>query len=65
MAFLRTENKKSGTYLRIVENRRNEAGKTAQHTLYNLGRAPTITVRPHYAPSVNGSMNLAEASSPT
>lgn len=45
MAFLRTENKKSGTYLRIVENRRNEAGKTAQHTLYNLGRAD------HYSPS--------------
>jgi len=39
MAFLRTEKKKSGTYLRIVESFRDNDGKSKHRTLYNLGKA--------------------------
>jgi hypothetical protein len=39
MAFLRTEKKKSGTYLRIVESYRDKDGKSKHRTLYNLGKA--------------------------
>lgn len=38
MAFLRIENKKSGSYIRIVESYRNSQGKTTQRTLYSLGK---------------------------
>jgi hypothetical protein len=39
MAFIRTERKKSGSYLRVIENTRDETGKTRQKTLYSLGKA--------------------------
>lgn len=39
MAFLRTEKKTSGTYLRIVESYRDDNGKTRHKTLCNLGKA--------------------------
>jgi transposase len=39
MAFLKREKKKSGTYLKIVESHRNNSGKSAHRTLYNLGKA--------------------------
>jgi transposase len=37
MAFLRIENKKSGTYLRIVESYK-EGGKAKHRTLYSMGK---------------------------
>ena len=39
MAFLRKEKQKSGTYLSICENYRNEKGKVRQKILYKLGKA--------------------------
>jgi len=39
MPFLRKENKKSGTYLRIVQSYRDTDGKSRHRTLYNLGKA--------------------------
>jgi transposase len=39
MAFLRIENKKSGSYIRIVESYRDENGRSKHTTLYNLGKA--------------------------
>ena len=39
MAFLRTEKKQSGTYLRIVESYRDKQGKSRHRALYNLGKA--------------------------
>ena len=38
MAFLRTDKKKSGTYLRITQSVRQE-GKVKQKTIASLGRA--------------------------
>lgn len=43
MAFLRTENKKSGKYLRIVESYRDESGKSKQRVLYSLGKVEDYT----------------------
>jgi transposase len=43
MAFLRTENKKSGKYLRIVESFRDELGKTRQRILYSIGKVEYYT----------------------
>ena len=43
MAFLRTENKKSGKYLRIVESYRDEFGKSRQRILYSLGKVEDYT----------------------
>ena len=39
MAFLRREKKGTGTYLRIVQSYRDEAGRSRHKTLYNLGKA--------------------------
>jgi len=39
MAFLRRENKKSGTYLRIIQAYRGDDGKSRHRTLYNIGKA--------------------------
>ena len=39
MPFLRKENKKSGTYLRIIQSYRDTDGKSRHRTLYNLGKA--------------------------
>ena len=39
MAFLRTDKKKSGTYLRIVRSFRGEDGKNRHQTLVTLGKA--------------------------
>ena len=39
MAFLKTEKKKSGTYLRIVESYRNSSGISSHKTVYNLVKA--------------------------
>ncbi len=39
MAFLRHDEKKSGTYLRIIESYRDTEGKSRHRTLYNLGKA--------------------------
>lgn len=39
MAFLKREKKQSGTYLKIVESRRDNSGKSVHKTLYNLGKA--------------------------
>lgn len=39
MPFLRKENKKSGTYLRIIQSYRDADGKSRHRTLYNLGKA--------------------------
>ena len=38
MPFLRVEKKASGTYLRILESYRNEAGKATHRILYSLGK---------------------------
>jgi len=38
MAFIRTEKKKSGTYLRLVKNFRDKDGRTRQKTLKSLGK---------------------------
>lgn len=38
MAFLRKEQKDSGTYIRIVQSYRDEEGKSRHRTLYNLGK---------------------------
>lgn len=43
MAFLRTENKKSGRYLRIIESYRDESGKSRQRILYSLGKVEDYT----------------------
>ena len=43
MAFLRVENKKSGSYMRIVESYRDERGVSRQRVLYNLGKADDYT----------------------
>lgn len=43
MAFLRVENKKSGSYIRIVESYRNNQGKSVQRILYNLGKVEGYT----------------------
>jgi transposase len=43
MAFLRVENKKSGSYMRIVESYRDEKGVSRQRVLYNLGKADDYT----------------------
>ena len=42
MAFLRSEKKKSGTYLRIVQSYR-EGGKSKHKTLYSLGKLEDYT----------------------
>lgn len=42
MAFLRSEKKKSGTYLRIIQSYR-EDGKTKHKTLYSLGKLEDYT----------------------
>jgi hypothetical protein len=42
MAFLRSEKKKSGTYLRIMQSYR-EGGKARQRTLYSLGKLEDYT----------------------
>jgi len=39
MAFLRKEQRGSGTYLRIVQSYRGDDGKNKHRTLYNLGKA--------------------------
>ena len=44
MAFLRTDKKKSGTYLRIVRSYRGEDGKNRHQTLYNLGKAEDYSI---------------------
>ncbi len=38
MAYLKIERKKSGTYLRILESYRNQAGKPTSKVLYSLGK---------------------------
>lgn len=38
MAYLKVERKKSGTYLRILESYRNQAGKPTSKVLYSLGK---------------------------
>jgi transposase len=43
MAFLRVENKKSGSYIRIVESYRNENGDSRHRILYNLGKVSDYT----------------------
>jgi transposase len=43
MAFIRKEQKKSGTYLRFVESYRDEEGKSRHRTLFNLGKAEDHT----------------------
>lgn len=39
MAFIKTEKKKSGTYLRLVESYRDETGKPKHRTVATLGKA--------------------------
>jgi hypothetical protein len=43
MAFLRVENKKSGSYIRIVESYRDEVGNSRHRILYNLGKVSDYT----------------------
>lgn len=43
MSFLRVEKKKSGTYLRVLESYRNDAGKPTHRILYNLGKLEDYT----------------------
>jgi transposase len=43
MAFLRVENKKSGSYIRIVESYRDESGHSRHRILYNLGKVCDYT----------------------
>lgn len=43
MPFLRAEKKASGTYLRILESYRNEAGKATHRILYSLGKVEDYT----------------------
>lgn len=43
MPFLRVEKKASGTYLRILESYRNEAGQSTHRILYSLGKAEDYT----------------------
>lgn len=43
MAFLKVERKKSGTYLRILESYRNQAGKPTSKVLYSLGKVEDYT----------------------
>jgi|SRR5665213_511617 len=43
MAFLRVENKKSGSYIRIVESYRDESGHSRHRILYNLGKVTDYT----------------------
>ena len=43
MAFLRVENKKSGSYIRIVESYRDENGDSRHRILYNLGKVSDYT----------------------
>lgn len=43
MAFLRKEKQKSGTYLSIAENIRNDSGKVKQIILYKLGKVEDYT----------------------
>ncbi len=43
MPFLRVEKKSSGTYLRILESFRNEAGKSTNRILYSLGKVEDYT----------------------
>ncbi len=38
MAYLKVERKKSGSYLRILESYRNEAGNPTSRVLYSLGK---------------------------
>jgi hypothetical protein len=39
MAFIKTEKKKSGTYLRLVESYRDETGKPRHRAIATLGKA--------------------------
>ena len=43
MAFLRVENKKSGSYIRIVESYRDTDGHSRHRILYNLGKVSDYT----------------------
>jgi len=43
MAFIRVENKKSGSYIRIVESYRDENGHSRHRILYNLGKVTDYT----------------------
>ena len=43
MPFLRAEKKSSGTYLRILESYRNQAGKATHRILYSLGKVEDYT----------------------
>jgi hypothetical protein len=43
MPFLRVEKRSSGTYLRILESFRNEAGKSTNRILYSLGKVEDYT----------------------
>ncbi|TFF29703.1 IS1634 family transposase, partial [Mucilaginibacter psychrotolerans] len=43
MAFLRVENKKSGSYIRIVESYRDGDGHSRHRILYNLGKVSDYT----------------------
>ena len=43
MAFLRVENKKSGSYIRIVESYRDAYGHSRHRILYNLGKVSDYT----------------------
>jgi transposase len=43
MPFLRAEKKASGTYLRILESYRNEAGQSTHRILYSLGKVEDYT----------------------
>lgn len=43
MAFLRVENKKSGSYIRIVESYRDKDGHSRHRILYNLGKVSDYT----------------------
>lgn len=43
MAFLRVENKKSGSYIRIVESYRDDSGHSRHRIIYNLGKVSDYT----------------------
>lgn len=43
MAYLKVERKKSGTYLRILESYRNDAGKPTSKVLFSLGKVEDYT----------------------
>jgi transposase len=43
MAFVKTDKKSSGTYIRIVESYRSDDGPPKQRTLYHLGRVEDYT----------------------